>query len=225
MKAPLIAFAALTFSLLSFSSCGETDKHGTSEPPNDGNSGGAAGQPGEAPERGAAGESAGPSTPVPDPIACGRSTCKAIVLGGTAVAPCCVDPMEGTCGADVPPLGCQPLTQPGKVDNSCPARPPSSAGGLPLPALPGCCREDGQCGYFISDLGGLLPFTPGCIDSTLLSGENPTRCGAQPMGAGGAPSMESGQGGGGGAADGTPESGGVASGGGGAGGAVAGGAP
>jgi len=224
MKAQLIAFAALTFSVLSFSSCGETDKHPASEP-SDENSGGAAGQPSEA---AAGSESGPPSTPVPDPVACGRATCKAIVVGGTAVAPCCVDAIEGTCGADVPPLGCQPLTQPGKVDNSCPARPPSSAGGLPVPALPGCCREDGQCGYFISDLGGLLPFTPGCIDSTpLLNGESPVRCGAQNMGDGGAPSMgvggvpntESGQGGGGAAAEGMPEVGGAATGGGGAGGA------
>lgn len=144
-----------------------------------------------------AGESSGGAADIPDPVRCGFATCQAIILPGGAVAPCCADPLGGICGAalDTAALGlptamsCQPLTQAGKLDLTCPSSAGAVAGGLPLPALPGCCRATGQCGYLMTDLGGLLPFAPGCIDAApFLNGEDPLSCGpgAAPGGAAGA---------------------------------------
>jgi hypothetical protein len=133
-------------------------------------------------------------TEVPDPVRCGPVTCKAITLPTGAVAPCCVNPADGICGAELnfglpgtsSSMTCQPLTQPGKLDRACPASMGGVIGGLPLPAFPGCCRTTGQCGHLVSDLFGLLPFPPGCIDAQLLSnGEAPVACGPGAGGSGG----------------------------------------
>jgi hypothetical protein len=138
-----------------------------------------------------AGAAGGGALEIPPPVACGFQSCKAIVVGGTAVAPCCSNPATGTCGADVsalvPTLGCQPLTREGALDRSCPSSTGAVGGGLPLPPAPGCCNaRTRQCGYWISNLGGLLPFAPGCIDSAGLGGGTPQACGDGEPVAGGA---------------------------------------
>jgi hypothetical protein len=158
--------------------CGGTDRANDS-----GSQAGAAG--GAPPEveaaAGASGEGSG-MLEVPAPVLCGIQICQAIVLGGTAVAPCCVEPRGGICGADVstlvPGMGCQPLTQAGRLDPACPSSMGSNSG-LPLPPAPGCCREaTGQCGYWVGNLGGLLPFAPGCLDPSALGGvDAPRACG------------------------------------------------
>lgn len=153
-------------------SCGESDRQSTKQSTP---AGGSAGQPGEA---------SGGSEELPAPVPCGTETCEALRLaGGDAVAPCCVDPSEGLCGADVsvlmPTMGCQSLSQPGELDPSCPPSPGGTVGGFPVPPFPGCCREaTGQCGFMVSDLGGLLPFAAGCVDATpFLDGGTPAACG------------------------------------------------
>lgn len=173
--------------LSSFAACGESKK---SQPP-----AALEGQTGSA-EGGQSGRS---DPEVPPAVRCGAASCQPIALLGSVLSPCCVNPDEGTCGAELDMLGaglpsalnCQPLTQPGELDRACPANPGGVIGGLPIPPLPGCCRaEIGVCGYFVSDVGGLLPFAPGCIDSAPFSnGSEPVACG---------PGVD--QGGGGGAA-------------------------
>lgn len=163
--------------LISFA-CGNTDHSNHSES----SAGAPAGGASEAGDE-SAGASGEGTLKVPPPVACGVQTCKAIVLGGTAVAPCCADSAKGICGADVsalvPVIGCQPLTQEGALDRSCPSSTGPASSGLPLPPAPGCCSAaTGLCGYWISDLGGLLPFAPGCIDSATLGGGGvPQACG------------------------------------------------
>lgn len=161
--------------------CGSTDHSSHSVNAGGAPAGGAA--DGGDDSAGASGDGSG-TLKVPPPVACGLQSCKAIVLGGTAVAPCCADPAKGICGADVsalvPTIGCQPLTQEGALDRSCPSSTGAASGGLLLPPAPGCCSAaTGQCGYWISNLGGLLPFAPGCIDSATLGGAGaPQACGA-----------------------------------------------
>jgi hypothetical protein len=161
---------------IGIASCGDSKRNSAAAP-------GQAGQP--------AGAGPGGSQDLPDPVRCGSAWCRPIVLpSGDAVATCCVDPSEGICGAEVstllPGMGCVPLTQPGELDRSCPAS-PAGAAGLPLPPLPGCCNPSTQqCGYMIGDFGGLLPFAPGCVDSTLLvPEEEPRACGDDGGGGGG----------------------------------------
>jgi hypothetical protein len=199
---------------IAVASCGDSKRNSATAP-------GQAGQPAQA--------GAGGSQDEPDPVRCGSAWCRPIVLpSGDTVATCCVDPSEGICGAEastlLPGMGCVPLTQPGELDRSCPAS-PAGAAGLPLPPLPGCCNPNTQqCGYMIGDFGGLLPFAPGCVDSTLLvPEEEPRACGddgsggAGPAGGtGGAAGADTGSGG----ADPTTGGvGGIDTGGGGAGGA------
>jgi len=174
-----------------------------------------AGQAGQAGETSVAAE-------VPEPVQCGSATCQAIVLPSGAVTPCCVNPLEGICGARLgiglpgtsPTMTCQPLTQAGQLDPTCPASTGGTVGGFPLPPFPGCCRkETGQCGYLVTDIGGLLPFAPGCVDATpFLNGADPAACGAGAVpggaaGAGGAPSTSDG----GASAGGVPNDGGASS--------------
>jgi hypothetical protein len=92
--------------------------------------------------------------PLPAPVQCGSSTCHGVTVNGgfgrAAVAPCCV---EDACGLDASAVlldgaGCEPLAQPGAVDESCP-----SGLGAHFVARQGCRRPDGQCGYFAEDLG------------------------------------------------------------------------
>lgn len=116
--------------------------------------------------------SAGMAPTPPPAVACGAEMCEPIAVGAGFIPPCCVDPAQGTCGADVsasdPTTGCQPLHQPGALDPSCPSSAGAMAGGFPLPEFPGCCRETGQCGFAVDDLGGALPFDPGCVDATTI---------------------------------------------------------
>ena len=93
-----------------------------------------------------------------------------------------------------------------------PASTGGTVGGFPLPPFPGCCREEtGQCGYLVTDIGGLLPFAPGCVDATpFLNGADPVACGAGAVpggaaGAGGVPSTSEG----GASAGGVPNDGGA----------------
>jgi hypothetical protein len=190
-----------------FAACGSTSKP-TGQVVAD------AGQAGQAGETSGAGE-------VPEPVPCGSATCQAIVLPNGAVTPCCVNPLEGICGARLgiglpgtsPAMTCQPLTQAGQLDLTCPASTGGTVGGFPLPPFPGCCREaTGQCGYLVTDIGGLLPFAPGCVDATpFLNGADPVACGAGAMpgaaGAGGVPSTSDG----GASAGGVPNDGGASS--------------
>jgi hypothetical protein len=193
MRSSKLGLATIIGVLTLGASCGETSQEGPTA------TGGSAAE-------GGIGGQAGSQEPIPEPVPCGRVTCRAIVLpAGDAVAPCCVNPLDGICGADVGALlptrtmGCQPLTQPGKLDASCPASVATVVGGFPLPPLRGCCREaTGQCGYLMTDFGGLLPFAPGCIDAApfLDDGEMPRACGA------GATGGSTGSGGGGGTSSG-----------------------
>lgn len=131
--------------------------------------------------------------PIPPPsVMCGAATCAPISAPNGFVTPCCADPVKGTCGADTsalnPAMGCQPLSRPGELDPTCPASDGATLNGFPLPAFPGCCQPNGQCGYAIDDLGGALPFAPGCIDArTLVPTSTPRACGegAPALGTGG----------------------------------------
>jgi hypothetical protein len=188
-----VAIVSVLGALACFIACGESKK---SAAPVEA----AAGHGGET--GGETGGQAGAAAEGFDPVRCGSETCNAI----GSVPPCCADPLEGICGVELgltleglpATMICQPLTQSGKPDPGCPASMARVVGGLPLPAFPGCCREaTGQCGYLVSDVGGLLPFTPGCIDATLLGGEEAKTCGpganeGGATGAGGTPSADGG---------------------------------
>jgi hypothetical protein len=160
---------AVLGTLASFMACGESRKAA----PHVAVAAGHAGEAGEEPEPEAI-----------DAVRCGAATCRAI----GDVPPCCANPRDGICGVELgmAPDGpasmttCQPVTEPGKLDPGCPPSIGGVVGGLPLPPFPGCCREaTGQCGYLVSDLAGLLPFAPGCIDATpFLGGEAAESCGS-----------------------------------------------
>jgi hypothetical protein len=162
---------------------------------------------------GAGGEGAGGvegAGGAPPSIECGELTCESLVLplpDVPAVEPCCTErDGEAHCGLDssgLETLGitiedtCQPLDQPGELDETCPDSPfvqvPDTAVGF---QVSGCCRaETGLCGYMIDSVAGLLQVGLGCVDSTpfLEEGEEPPPCGG-----GGASSGGAGQGGGGG---------------------------
>jgi len=193
-----------------FLACGESKK---SVPPSaaDGGQGSAqGGQGGETPV----------APEAPPPVRCGFATCKPITVLGTTVAPCCVNPLEGICGAELDTravglpltMACQPLTQAGALDAECPANPGAVVAGLPIPPLLGCCRAaTSTCGYLVTDFGGLLPFAPGCIDATpFLNGEEPVTCGSEVEAGGGASAGSPGGAGGAGAGSpGTVEQGGA----------------
>lgn len=177
MRSAGIGFVLVAGVLLSFS-CGRAEDSGDSPGPG---------------ESGAGGEGATSSSdaPVPPPVRCGAQMCKAITYSGGAIAPCCADPAQQICGADVsafvPTMGCQPLTQAGALDQACPSSSASVMGGIPLPPASGCCSEaTGHCGYWIGNLGGLLPFAPGCVDPSILGAAGMSQaCGDDPGGSGG----------------------------------------
>jgi hypothetical protein len=179
MRSSGIAFILTAGVLLSFS-CGRAED-------SEGSTG--LGESGAGGDAGALSSDGG--RPVPPPVQCGAQMCRAIAYSGGAVAPCCADPAKEICGADVsalvPTMACQPLTQAGALDQSCPSRAASLMGGIPLPAAPGCCSEaTGHCGYWIGNLGGILPFAPGCVDPSVLgAGGASQACGDNPSGAGG----------------------------------------
>lgn len=185
MRSSTRALSISIFALLLFAACGS---HKKSAPP-------VVAEGGQANAEGGRGGEASGAVEVPPPVRCGSATCQAIELPGSVVAPCCVDPLEGTCGAELgaglpSAMACQPLTQAGPLDRECPTNTGGLVGGVPIPPLPGCCRAaTGTCGYLVSDFGGLLPFSPGCVDAApFLNGEEPLACGsgAQHGGAAGA---------------------------------------
>lgn len=200
MKLLNLGLATTLAASICFASCGDSDRRPKKAPSSAGQAG-EAGQAGRAPQPGQGGEGGSPD--LPDPVRCGSAWCRPVPLpdGGT-VATCCADASQGICGAEMsgllPGMGCVPLTQPGEPDASCPWS-PAGAAGLPLPPLPGCCSPvTQQCGYMISDFGGLLPIAPGCVASTLLvPEETPRACGDDAGGGGRGP--DSGTGGAGGA--------------------------
>jgi hypothetical protein len=149
------------------------------------------------------GLSADPST-----TECGAedTTCEsaAVLSGVVNVDPCCA--ADGSCGLDTGFLTlvgatfeetCQPKTQPGDVDETCP-----EASGLTVPfmgatialdAFVGCCRDNGKCGVVINNVtssGGKLPvaaFGLGCVDAAPFFEDAPASCGsAGGSGSGGA---------------------------------------
>jgi hypothetical protein len=108
--------------------------------------------------------------------------------------------MADSCGLDTALLGalgvmfdatCQPLDQPGTVDPECPGTESVMVDGGITVQFPGCCRPNGQCGYWAEEVS-LIPGLPGlelglgCVDSTpFLDGGAPENCGSGSGGAGG----------------------------------------
>lgn len=131
---------------------------------------------------------------------CGSVSCEGLKLpvdGLPPLQPCCPEgDAEDACGLDTSVLSvlgvpierqCEPRSQPGERDPSCPASP---ANALPDTGLSvsfeGCCRPDGRCGFLVDRVLGVLNLGLGCVDSTpFLGGGEAPRCGAD-AGVGGA---------------------------------------
>jgi hypothetical protein len=65
------------------------------------------------------------------------------------------------------------------LDTSCPdsAKTPVTGSTLEI-QFPGCCRDNGTCGYLLDKLGGLFQLGLGCVDSSpFLDGGTPSKCG------------------------------------------------
>jgi len=143
-------------------------------------------------------------------IECGTKSCDSvgIPLGGLFIDPCCPVGVDDTCGVDTRLLAgsagpfastCQPVDQPGEVDEGC----PSSAGTtipamgimLPISGFAGCCRADtGTCGVVLDTVSAgkqtLAEFGLGCVDSApFFAGETAAACGEGAGGGGGASSI------------------------------------
>jgi hypothetical protein len=129
---------------------------------------------------------------------CGTQTCMgtSLELLPGSLPPCCPEQTANVCGLDTAellPIGihldpaCQEKEQPGVPDSNC----PRGKLALTLPFLTsdgatilydqpveGCCRPNGQCGYFFDHSTSLLPDL-GCVDASLMSDAGaPQRCGA-----------------------------------------------
>ncbi len=177
--------------------CGGNSTDGSGAPA--GGSGGASGHgaSGSAGKTASAGSAGNTSTPAP--VVCGKSMCKAVVIpqvADFAIPGCCADADTNTCGLDSSVLAmfgptfaeaCQPLGQPGVKDASCPASPASPVAGTALTIkFPGCCRANGQCGYQLDSIGGVIALGLGCVDSApFLDGGTPASCGDNAGGEGG----------------------------------------
>lgn len=144
---------------------------------------------------GTAGSSGGSAGDDSGPIPCGDTVCTPSAAGPTFSIPaCCFDAATSQCGVDTsllagfgitPSQPCEPLDQPGDPDSSCPPSEPLMLGMTNLPAFQGCCRETGQCGYLINQVGGIIPIGLGCVDAApFLDGGTPTACGSGAGGAG-----------------------------------------
>ncbi len=135
-----------------------------------------------------------------EPITCGADTCQpvSIPVAPNYIAPCCAD--GDVCGLDATPLTkfgfdlnppCQPLHQPGDLDDSCPPSAelmvPSSSGPIKGPGFPGCCRADTHtCGYQMDKALLVISLGLGCVDSSpFLEGGAPMPCGNGAAGAAG----------------------------------------
>ncbi len=99
---------------------------------------------------------------------------------------------------------CQPLAQPGVKDATCPNSAATPVSGTALTIkFPGCCRSNGQCGYQLDSIGGVIALGLGCVDSApFLDGGTPASCGDNAGGSGGegglggaGPIMSAGEGG------------------------------
>lgn len=104
-------------------------------------------------------------------MTCGGQTCDTWKLGGIlTLKACCTDSdqcgalsdatIEGVAGV---PQGCYELNQPGNVECNCPESPSftSPIDGEEV-AFPGCCRDDGTCGYYL-DLTSAEGPNMGCV--------------------------------------------------------------
>ena len=197
-RALRVAFACGLVAAIALPACG-----GNSSDPG-GSSGGSSGSGGKG-SSGAAGtgsttDSAGDgSNPPPEPVVCGKSMCKPVVIpqvSDFAIPGCCADAATNTCGLDSSVLAmfgptfamaCQPLGQPGVKDASCPNSPATPVAGTPLTIkFPGCCRANGECGYQLDSIGGVIALGLGCVDSApFLDGGTPASCGDNAGGEGG----------------------------------------
>jgi hypothetical protein len=177
---------ALTCVSLCIAACGNSEP----KPATSAGSGGSGGSSSGAGAAAIAGTS-GSAVMAPPSVSCGTQMCAAIPLATGFVAPCCADAAKGVCGAEGSAgsgmMGCRPLNQPGVLDPNCPASTGAMLNGFPLPTFPGCCREStGLCGFDVDNLGGVLPFAPGCIDpATVIPGTVAQACGPGVSPAGG----------------------------------------
>lgn len=141
-----------------------------------------------------------------EPLACGETTCKDIVISQAnfTLPACCADADTSHCGIDSSVLAmfgptfsvaCQPLKQPGTPDANCPDSPATPVSGTPLTIkFPGCCRADHSCGYQLDYLG-IYSLGLGCVDSSpFLDGGTPPSCGEMNGEAGAGAAGESGAG-------------------------------
>ena len=148
--------------------------------------------------KGASAGTAGDAS-IPKPVVCGKAMCKPVVIPQVqdfAIPGCCADADTNTCGLDSTVLAmfgpsfaeaCQPLAQPGVKDASCPNSAATPVSGTALTIkFPGCCRPNGQCGYQLDSIGGVIALGLGCVDSSpFLDGGTPTSCGDNAGGEGG----------------------------------------
>jgi hypothetical protein len=155
--------------------------------------GGSAGSVGHAGTVGSAGAA-------PTSLKCGTATCKAVTIpvpgSPFTIPPCCADDATNQCGLDSSvlaafgptfPVACQPLHQPGDLnDTSCPPSMKSAVSGSALMIqFDGCCRADHTCGYNLETLASVVPLGLGCVDSApFVDGGLPQSCGGE-AGAGG----------------------------------------
>ncbi len=122
---------------------------------------------------------------------CGTELCRNALISGlpAGVPGCCFDEEEETCGFDMRTLGlflnlndpgCEQLDKPGSSDPSCPESEPINTGAIPgapdTVVMPGCCQENGECG-FAADFGD---FGFGCIGPDRFSQESSGECDYQP---------------------------------------------
>ncbi len=116
-------------------------------------------------------------------VACGDERCQGVEVGGDfnlEVEGCCADKGESLCGLNLEALGlllnisdpgCEPLDLPGSSDPSCPESAEIPNGLSPDEPLvfPGCCQQNGKCGFDTSFQG--VGF--GCVDPQRFTGQEP----------------------------------------------------
>ncbi len=121
---------------------------------------------------------------------CGAELCQDARIEGLpiGVRGCCFDEEAEICGFDMSTLGlalnlsdpgCEQLEKPGSSDPSCPESEPVPIvipGAPPEVVMPGCCQENGQCG-FAADFGD---FGFGCVDPERFSQDSTGECDYQP---------------------------------------------
>ncbi len=121
---------------------------------------------------------------------CGAELCQNARIEGLpiGVRGCCFDEEAEICGFDMSTLGlalnlsdpgCEQLEKPGSSDPSCPESEPVPIvipGAPPEVIMPGCCQENGQCG-FAADFGD---FGFGCVDPERFSQDPTGECEYQP---------------------------------------------